>query len=220
MTEKKMEITLKEITSLKQELKELKIKYERLRSFVGYDELEGWIPNPQMVNQYGFIHAWLYPVNSFMNHNLNQPLTADIRNQIISIITAIIAQIAISDKHGIKLPFEPKEVDLFNFQDKQVHYYEYSYGPCEICGEIRITHQCHIIPRFEGGPNHRDNFVILCPIHHHLFDNHRLTKEEWQILFKVIEGKMPSAIVYAKEVHEKRLIQFWNNPIRKYPTPQ
>ena len=102
-------------------------------------------------------------------------------------------------------------MDVESFFDKQSKYFNFAYDPCDVCGENRITHQCHIIPRSEGGPNHIDNFVTLCPLHHHLFDNHRLNKAEWEILMNTIDKKMSSAVVYSKEVHEKQLVYFWQH---------
>ena len=54
--------------------------------------------------------------------------------------------------------------------------------PCIIYKETRITHDCHTIPRSEGGILSEQSIIELCPLHHHLFDNHRLNREEWQIL--------------------------------------
>lgn len=209
-------MTNKEIAQLKREYKEIKQKYERLRAYVGYDDIQGWEPKPDIERMYGFIHAWLYPLNALLNKNLGVPITPYLRNEIISTISAIISQMAISDKYGIMLPFEPKAVDIENFQEKQVKYYELKFDPCQICGETKITHQCHIIPRSEGGPNNRENFVTLCPLHHHLFDNYRLNKEEWEILKKVIETKMESARIYALEVRLRLLENYWTNPDRTY----
>jgi len=56
------------------------------------------------------------------------------------------------------------------------------FNPCEICGQTRVVHQCHIIPRNYGGADKVDNYVILCANHHHLFDRHRLAREEWERL--------------------------------------
>lgn len=217
MATEKKGMTNKEITQLKRECKEIQRKYERLRTYVGYDDLMGWTPKPDVERMYGFLHAWLYPLYSYVEKNMNQIVTPDIRNTIISITRAIIAQMAISDKYGIKLPFEPKEADSENFKDKQEKYYELRFDPCQICGETRITHQCHIIPRSEGGPNNIENFITLCPLHHHLFDNHRLNEEEWNILKKVIETKMESAKLYAFDVRQRLLEAYWANPRRIYP---
>ena len=53
------------------------------------------------------------------------------------------------------------------------------FNPCEVCGQLRVVHQCHIIPRNHGGADKADNYVILCANHHHLFDRHKLAEEEW-----------------------------------------
>lgn len=54
------------------------------------------------------------------------------------------------------------------------------FNPCEICGQVRVVHQCHIIPRNHGGADKADNYIILCANHHHLFDRHKLNKDEWE----------------------------------------
>ena len=84
-----------------------------------------------------------------------------------------------------------------------------------MCGEKRITLECHIIPRSEGGPLHRDNFVMLCPLHHHLFDHARLSKDEWEILSSALVGKMKSAIMYANQVRLPMLQAFWREDERQ-----
>jgi hypothetical protein len=51
-----------------------------------------------------------------------------------------------------------------------------------------------VLPAADGGPYyHRGNLVILCPLHHHLFDHHRLAESEWEVLQQHIESKMASA---------------------------
>lgn len=215
MATKKENESLVMIKILKKKITELETKYEKLRATVGYEELQGWKPNPQIESQYGWVYAWLYPLNTFLNNNLHQQLTPDIRNKAVNIVTAIIAQLTLNGKYGIQIPNEPNGTS--GFFDKQIKYYELNYDPCDICGENRITHQCHIIPRVDGGIDRRENMVTLCPLHHHLFDHHRLNKEEWEILVKVIETREQSALIYAKEVREKQLQEFWANPKRIYP---
>ena len=182
---------------------------ERLRSAVGYDELKGWQPQKQIERQYGWVYAWLYPLISYINQNINQPLTPEIRNKIHDIVTAIIAQLAIHGKYGIRLPHEPREVDFEQYSIKQDKIFQKTYKPCVVCGEKRITHECHIIPRSEGGSLHKDNFVTLCPLHHHLFDHARLSQTEWETLSKSLMGKMAAAIVYANQVRLPLLQEFW-----------
>jgi len=195
------------VGQLNRKIRELESKYEELRASVGYEELKGWKPNKRIEAQYGWVYAWLYPLNSYLN-STNQ-VGPNVRNEIMSIVTAIISQLSIHGKYGVKIPFEPKRVDLDSYFKKQNKYYKLNYDACEICGENRITHECHIIPRAEGGPNNKDNFVTLCPLHHHLFDHSRLNKAEWEILSRVINSKMQSAIVYFREVREKQQREFW-----------
>jgi hypothetical protein len=199
----------KELATCKRQLKEALAFNERLRSAVGYDELRGWQPQEIIEKQYGWVFSWLYPLSSYMNQNLNNSLTPEIRNRIHDIVTAIIAQITINGKYGVELPHDPREVDMAQFVAKQNNSFQRSYEPCAICGEKRLTHECHIIPRSEGGPLHRDNFVMLCPLHHHLFDHARLSKSEWDALSSVLVGKMDAAIVYANQVRFPLLQAFW-----------
>jgi len=199
----------KDLRSCRRRLKESQEMNERLRSFVGYEELEGWKPQKQVERMYGWVFSWLYPLSAYMNENLNEPLTPDVRNKIHNIVTAIIAQLAVYGKYGVKLPHDPRAVDLAGYQEKQARLNKQEYEPCAICEEDRITHECHIIPRSEGGPLHRDNFVMLCPLHHHLFDQGRLSPEEWEILSTHLSDKMESAIHYANEVRYAQLQRFW-----------
>ncbi len=199
----------KELRTCRHQLKDALAFNERLRTAVGYDELKGWKPDERLERQYGWVFTWLYPLSSYTNQNLNQPLTPDVRNRIHNIVTAIIAQLVVYGKYGVKLPFDPRDVDFSQYLEKQRNILHLTYEPCAICGEKRITHECHIIPRSEGGPLHRDNFVMLCPLHHHLFDHGRLSNEEWNSLSSAITGKMEAAIVYAKQVRLPLLQQFW-----------
>ncbi len=205
------------IKELKRRIKELESRNEELRASVGFEELQGWKPDKRIEAQYGWVYAWLYPLHSYLDTlypyshlNTEDPISPDVRNKIMAIVTAIISQLSIHGKYGVKIPYDPKKTDVDNYFEKQKKYQELNYDACDICGEDRITHQCHIIPRAEGGPNHRDNFVTLCPLHHHLFDHNRLNKKEWSILSKVIDAKMESAIVYFREVREKQQKEYWD----------
>jgi hypothetical protein len=199
----------KELANCKRKLKEAEAFNERLRSVISYDELGWWQPKQRIEKQYGWVYAWLFPLSSYIDQNLNQPLTPEIRNKIHNIVTAIIAQLAVSGKYGINLLHDPREVDIADFKEKQNNIFNQTYEPCAICGETRITHECHIIPRSEGGVLHRDNFVMLCPLHHHLFDHARLTKDEWDVLSIALSGKMEAAVIYANEVRLPLLQVFW-----------
>jgi hypothetical protein len=201
--------TKRELATCKRQLKDAQILNERLLSVVGYDELKGWQPKERLERQYGWVSAWFDPLFSYMNQNLDQPLTPDVRNKICDIVTAIIAQLIVRGKYGIDLPHDHRDVDIEDFREKQDNIFNQTYEPCAICGEKRITHECHIIPRSEGGPLHRDNFVMLCPLHHHLFDHARLSKEEWDRLSLALVGKMEAAIFYASNVRLPQLQSFW-----------
>src|SRR3989344_4147277 len=49
----------------------------------------------------------------------------------------------------------------------------------EACGDRRVLNIAHIIPRATDGPDEEWNLMRLCANHHYLFDNMRLTEEEW-----------------------------------------
>lgn len=78
---------------------------------------------------------------------------------------------------------------------------------CAICGEARLTHQCHIIPRHQGGFDGLDNYVTLCPNHHVLFDSHRLSRQEWMKL--TWENKDPRVKRYAETVRYCNQLAYW-----------
>lgn len=199
----------RKLRECRRRLKESQAVNERLLRLIGPEELQGWRPQKQAEREYGWIYAWLYPLREYLEQLIGQILTHDIQQQIIDMITAIIAQIAVMGKYGVKLPLDPRRTDVESFLAKQERVFRKEYEPCAICGETRITHECHIIPRSEGGPFHRDNFVTLCPLHHHLFDQNRLLPDEWEKLMRVIETKMEAAVVYAREVRLPRLQQYW-----------
>lgn len=49
---------------------------------------------------------------------------------------------------------------------------------CVICGFDRYVELAHIVPASEGGVFEEGNTVTLCPNHHRLFDQGRLTENE------------------------------------------
>lgn len=79
--------------------------------------------------------------------------------------------------------------------------------PCEICGEIRKSQFCHIIPRQLGGSNKETNIIWLCPTHHSCFDKGVLSKEEWN----TIDWRGRSEIVrsFVSEVFLLRQQDYW-----------
>ena len=70
-----------------------------------------------------------------------------------------------------------------------------------------MTHFCHIIPRSVGGTNDQSNYLFLCPTHHHLFDHHRLSKDEWNKID--LSKKSESSKEYIKKVTLPILEKFW-----------
>lgn len=199
----------RELGLCKRKLKEMGKEYENIRARVGYGELKGWTPQKRIESQYGWVFAWLYPLSSYMNQNLNNTLTPNIRNKINEIVIAIISQLVVHGKYGVIMPNDPRPTDIEQFLKSQNLRIYRIYEPCVICSEKRITHECHIIPRSEGGPYHRDNLISLCPLHHHLFDHHRLNRQEWAKLRNVINEKMNAAIIYSDQVHLPQLEMFW-----------
>jgi hypothetical protein len=144
-----------QLAECRRALNEAQAFNERLRSLIGYEELKGWQPQQRIERQYGWVYAWLYPLDSFLNQRLSSPLTPDVRNEVHDIVVAIIAQMAVQGKYGVKLPYDPRPVDIEQFLRNQDHTFQRSYEPCVICGENRVTHACHILPRADGGPFHK-----------------------------------------------------------------
>ena len=67
---------------------------------------------------------------------------------------------------------------------------------CEICGELRTLDLAHIIAR-NGSPvrwydrAEKDNLLTLCPTHHRLFDENKLSEGEYaKIAEKVPKARM------------------------------
>lgn len=200
--------TRKQLRECRASLKESQALNKRLMKLMGAEELQGWKPDEQVQREYGWVYAWTYPLRVYLDQHADKPLTHDVRSRIVAITRAIIAQAVVMRKHGVELPFDPRDTDVASFVAKQQRIFLNQYEPCAICGEVRITHECHIIPRSEGGPSHRDN-VMLCPLHHHLFDHDRLLPEEWDKLMEVIKTKMEAAAVYARDVRLPRLEEYW-----------
>lgn len=131
-----------------------------------------------------------------------------VRNQVIALLESWVGSKKIQNRLGVEIPLHAVPPSTESFLEKQARSREKSYGPCEICGENRISDFCHIVPRSEGGPNDERNYVYLCPNHHHLFDNNRLSEKEWgKIDFS---KKLEVAREYAQKVRLPLLQGFWN----------
>jgi len=103
------------INQLKRRIKELEARNEELRASVGYEELKGWRPNERLETQYGWVYTWLYPLQSYLSNA--SPINPE---RVMSIVTAILAQMSINGKYGIKIPLEPVEYDSANyFENKE-----------------------------------------------------------------------------------------------------
>ena len=131
----------------------------------------------------------------------------ELRNKIVALLDSWIGAKKLETKFGIKIPLTVTPPSIGSFLEKQARSYQKKYRPCEVCGEDRVTHFCHIIPRSEGGPNDERNYLYLCPIHHHLFDHHRLSKEEWNKIN--FSKKLESSQEYAQKITLPILERFW-----------
>lgn len=132
----------------------------------------------------------------------------DLRNKADALLKSWIGSKKIEAKLGIKIPITSTITSLETFLEKHERSRKKVYNKCEICGEDRITHYCHIVPHSEGGPDTKENYLYLCPIHHHLFDHNRLTREEW---FKIdFSSKLVSAQEYAQKVRLPMFERSWN----------
>ena len=173
------------------------------------DPLDGWRPDPETIKMYGWVHTWLYPLSHYLEQNRKKKVD-QISSEIENIVIATIAQLVMFGKYGITIPNDPRPFDLERSMERQAISYCLAYDPCVLCGETRITHDCHIIPKSEGGPDHRDNYLALCPLHHHLFDHFRLSRGEWQKLEIACSGKMEAAIIYNQEVRLPIQRTYWD----------
>lgn len=131
----------------------------------------------------------------------------DLRNKTIALLNSWIGSKKIESKLGIKIPLSTTSTSVDNFLEKQARSISKKYKSCEICGENRVTHYCHIIPRNVGGPNNEKNYIYLCPLHHHLFDNNRLEKKEWDVIS--FSNKQEASQEYANKIRLLRHQEFW-----------
>jgi predicted restriction endonuclease len=52
---------------------------------------------------------------------------------------------------------------------------------CALCGWAEDVDACHILPVRQGGTEELDNFVMLCPNHHRMFDRGAISREQIEI---------------------------------------
>ena len=135
-------------------------------------------------------------------------LFIQLRNKIRTLIDQEYNRLLIGLKHSL-------EIDLSNKSYPRRSKRDVLEGrTCEICSEKRAVNFCHIIPREIGGHNSEDNYLFLCPTHHFLFDQARLTRKE----FKKISLKEISAdaLKYFDKVHKKRHRLLWKYDTNKF----
>lgn len=84
---------------------------------------------------------------------------------------------------------------------------KFSRHKCEVCGDTRVLNIAHIIPRADGGPDEEWNLMRLCANHHYLFDEHKLTEQEWACINWT--SKDPRARDYAMSHHLPFQLHHW-----------
>jgi len=148
-------------------------------------------------------------INNFLETNKNTLSTdtlSTIRNlfyEVTLMVENIYRKEILKDKFNLDLDLTAYP----EWDEKPGQSFIQKFNPCEICGQIRVIHQCHIIPRNEGGADKTGNYVILCANHHHLFDRYKLEKEEWG---KLDWSKKPIEVQqYVKNVRLPRQKMYW-----------
>jgi hypothetical protein len=192
-----------QIRRLRRELKAADEQIDMLQKAAGLTVIDGYEPDPRIERMYGWLHTALSPLTSLPYADPN------LCNQVHDTARAILVQLVLEGKYGIRAPLEVRTADVTQFVARQEKSLRREYPPCVICGEARITHECHVLPAADGGPYHHENLVILCPLHHHLFDHHRLTEAEWQVLEEQLGTLMESAHLYALQVRLVALQRWW-----------
>jgi hypothetical protein len=189
----------KEKQILKAKLADSELYISRLQNIINGDILCDWSP-PGKPNSIGGDFRWTWPLYEFLNSEVN----ASIRNRACDIMLTVLRQFIAKTGFGIDLPNEVMGLDFVQSEKRKKQVRTKIYEPCAICGFERITAECHIIPRCYGGPDNIDNFIYLCPNHHHLFDKHRLTSEEFNLLLDYIKSnKSKSAYIFTANVHSR-----------------
>lgn len=219
-TGQKLRQVRRELRKLQKELDEHRQFRRRLAKAMGYDEI------PAVREMSARMYGWLNCATANLERFLENVAPYEIRSDILRHLQATFAQLVIEGKYGLRVPLStPKTLTpeeayarwLKSLEDQGPARLK-EYLPCVICGEDRITHDCHIIPRREGGIDHIENYVALCPLHHHLFDHRRLKRDEWAKLMDNLDGKLETAIAYMTEIHLPWQQLFWGDlPEGEYP---
>lgn len=132
------------------------------------------------------------------DHRINN-LFVDLRLEMCRIIDKIYQQLSIELKHNISI--RPTRRNSFEFVDQSKQ------QQCVICGEQRVVDSCHIISREDSGSSSEDNMIYLCPNHHFLFDQVRLSKEEFNKIN--VSDKAEDSIEFFHKAHKTRHQMYW-----------
>ena len=143
------------------------------------------------------------PGRSFKVNNL----MVDLRNRIVDLMSDIYQELYIELKNGITV----KSNRNWKNPTCLIHV---EADKCMICDEARVNNSCHIIPRESGGSDALGNIITLCANHHHLFDNARLSRGEFEMISMV--GKDEGSNKYFQNVCRVRHEKFWEN--QSHPT--
>ena len=144
-----------------------------------------------------------YPAKTLEAHNA----LIGVRNKVVALFKSWVGSKKLEQKFGVEIPLSAEPPSLESFLEKQGRVFRKEYRKCEICGDDRITHFCHIIPREMGGADRPSNYFYLCANHHHLFDHNRLYKEEWEKLNW--EDKSQASQEYLENVKLPLMREFW-----------
>jgi hypothetical protein len=129
-------------------------------------------------------------------------------NEVLMKVAEIYRKEILRDKFNLDLDL----TEYPQWDERPGQSFIHKFNPCEVCGQVRVVHQCHIIPRNHGGADKVDNYIILCANHHHLFDRHKLTREEWE---RIDWSKKSEEVQeYISKVRLPRQQMFW-----KYGAP-
>jgi hypothetical protein len=138
--------------------------------------------------------------STFTDYRVNN-LFVDLRNEICSLIDQIYQEVKVMLTHEVKIT-PSSRTRTFRVKDGICP----SKG-CQVCGENRAINFCHIIAREEGGADSDENLIPLCPNHHYLFDEGRLSKVEFDKID--LKGKASDAIEYFQKIHKRKHEMFW-----------
>ena len=123
---------------------------------------------------------------SLLKNYSDNNFIVDLRNEILCIFDEMYQQLSTEMKYNVKIKPSKRKPLLYN---KKNNYETDNLQSCVICGENRTINQCHIIPRELSGSDCEDNMIYLCPTHHFLFDQGRLSKEEEIQYLKDLEAE-------------------------------